>query len=57
MSLERELDLHADEELLVQRMNLNMWSNHMRRIMEWKKTLMQSHPPKMVEGAPQKLID
>ena len=56
LSLERELDLHAEEELLVPKMILKMWINHMRRFMEWRKKLMQIHPSEMVEGAPRKLI-
>ena len=39
------------------KMSLKMWISHMRRFMEWRKTLMQSHPSEMEEGAPRKLID
>ena len=39
------------------RMSLKMWISHMRRFMEWMKTIMQMHPSEMAEGAPQKLID
>ena len=56
LSLARELDLHAEEELLVPNESLKMWINHMRRFMEWRKSLMQSHPSEMAEGAPQNLI-
>ena len=43
-------DIKFDEEK-------SMCISHMRRFMEWRKTLMQNHPSEMVEGAPQKLID
>jgi hypothetical protein len=29
-----------------------MWINHMRRFMEWRKPLKQSHPSKMEESEP-----
>ena len=39
--LERELYLHAEEELLVPKMSLKMWVIQKRRFIEWKKPLMQ----------------
>jgi hypothetical protein len=39
------------------KMSLNMWINHMKRFMEWRKPLMQSHPSEMAKSAPWKLID
>ena len=35
-SLERALDLHVEEELLVPKNERQEWSRHMWRIMEWK---------------------
>jgi hypothetical protein len=57
LSLERELELHVEEELLVPRMSLNMWISHMRRLMKWMKPLKQIHPLEMAESAPRKLTD
>jgi hypothetical protein len=57
LSLEREIDLHAEEELLVPKDESQDLDSHMRRFMEWRKPLMQIHPSDMEESAPRKLID
>ena len=50
--LERELELHAEEELLVPKMSLYMWINHRRRFMEWRSPLTQSQTSKLAEIIP-----
>ena len=57
MSLERDLDLHADEELLVPKDEPQDVEQPHAEDHGVAKTLMQIHPPEMVEGTPGKLID
>ena len=55
--LERELDLHAEEELSVRKMNLQMWIIHRRNFMEWRSLLMLNQTSDKAESIPQKRRD
>ena len=57
LSLEWELDMHAEEELLVPKDESQDVDQPHEQVHGVAKKLMQSHPSEMVEDTPQKLID